>query len=332
MLDWTGFDEKPVNYRIRRRATPMSLERWIPAAALGMASLLVCSPSAVSQETADPTTSPPAGHPVDETLAEEEPESPRADLTEAIERIRDGDFAAAEEGLAPLQEQFPDDPRLLFMRGEVLLALSRPADALPLLERVAELDGARPRVHFQLATARQLNGDRSGALTAFAKEIETNDDVQVRVMARLNRALLLEQGQDWSGAAAELEAVLELDPERLEVYGDMASFQLRAGELDKAASSLERGFANGFRSARHHHILGARYYENKAFDAAIRAFRQAIEIDPQLAEAERSLASALDQVGQEQEALTHLRRYIELEPDAPDAQRVSERIQAIENR
>ncbi len=151
-------------------------------------------------------------------------------------------------------------------------------------------------------------------------------------MARLNRSLLLEQQQNWSGSAAELQAALELEPGRLEAYGDVASLYLRAGELDAAASSLEQGLERGFRSANHQYILGARYYEKKAYEAAIRALLQALEIDPGLAEAERSLAGALDQVGREAEALEHLRRYLELEPEARDAQRERDRIREIEAR
>ena len=275
-------------------------------------------------------------------LAQSEPDSrvsveegapaPQVDLTEANELVRSGQFAEAEQLLASLMGQSPEDLRVVLMRGEVLLALHRHADALPLLERVAELDGDRPRVHFQLAAALQATGDQPGALDALAKELERNQDPQVQVMARLNRSVLLEQQKDWIGSAAELQAVLELEPGRIEAHGDVAALYLRAGELDAAASSLEQGRERGFRSADHQYILGARYYEKQAYEAAIKALSQAVEIDPGLADAERSLAGALDQVGREPEALEHLKRYLELEPQAPDAQRVKDRIREIEAR
>ena len=252
------------------------------------------------------------------------------DLSQANELVRSGAYAEAERALAALQTEHPDEPRLLLMRGEVLLALGKQEQALPLLRRTVELDPERPRAHFQLATALQGSGDREGALEAYAEEINLNDDVQVQAMARLNRSLLLEQQQDWSGSAAELHAALELAPGRLEAYGDVASLYLRAGELDAAADSLEQGLARGFRSAKHQYILGARYYEKQAYEEAIKFLLQALEIDPGLAEAERSLAGALDQVGREAEALEHLRRYLELEPEAPDARRVRDRIREIE--
>jgi tetratricopeptide (TPR) repeat protein len=282
-------------------------------------------------ETAEapPVEAPPPGEAATEEAPPVEAGPPRADLSEANDLVRAGDYVRAEIVLAELGEEFPDDPRLLLLHGEVLLVLSQPTRALPKLLRAAELDGDRPRVHFQLATAMQATGDREGALAEFAKEIETNEDTQVRVMAHLNRMMLREQERDWAGAATELEAVLQLDPTQVQAYGDMATFYIQAGRLDDAAASLARGVEQGFQSAQHCYILGARYYEKKAFDQAIDAFRQALGIDPEMAEAERSLAGALDQAGREQEALAHFERYLELDPDAPDAERVSKRIETI---
>jgi len=251
---------------------------------------------------------------------------PLADLTEANERVRARDYAAAEALLAELQVEVPEDPRLLMMRGELLIALGRPGDAIPLLEKTVELDENRPRLHFQLAVARQAVGNRPGALEAFAKEIEINEDAEIRVMARLNRAMLLEQERDLTAAAAELEAVLQLDPERVELYGDVASLLIEAGKLGEAAAALDAGLAEGFHSAEHYYSLGARYYKDEDYESAIRVFRRALDIDPELASAERSLAAALDQLGRRDEAAAHLRRYLELAPDAPDAARVRDRL------
>jgi len=272
-----------------------------------------------------------AAQPSTETPPTEQGGPAGVDLSRANDLVRTGEYAEAENVLAALQEEHPDDARLLLMRGEVLLALGQGEQALPFLRRTVELDPERPRAHFQLATALQGSGDREG-VQAYAEEIQLNDDAQVQVMARLNRSLLLEQQQNWSASAAELQAVLQLEPGRLEAYGDVASLFLRAGELDAAAKSLEHGLARGFRSARHHYILGARYYEKKAYEAAIEALLRALAIDPGLAEAERSLAGALDQTDRGAEALEHLRRYLELEPEAPDAERVRDRIREIEAR
>jgi tetratricopeptide (TPR) repeat protein len=254
------------------------------------------------------------------------------DLSHANRLVLAGAYTEADAALASLAEEHPDDPRVLLMRGEVLLALGKPAEALPLLQRTVELDGDRPRAHFQLATALQSEGNREGALEAYAKEITITGDPRVHVLARLNRSLLLEQGKEWAGAASELEAVVAIEPGRLQAYGDLATLYLHAGKLEEAARSLERGLDHGYRSARHYYVLGARFYEKKAYESAVETLRQALAIDPGFADAERTLAGALDQMGQAPAALEHLKRYLELKPDAPDAADVAERIRSIEGR
>jgi tetratricopeptide (TPR) repeat protein len=250
----------------------------------------------------------------------------RADLGPASDLVRAGSYAAAEASLAELQQRFPDDPRLLFMRGELLLALGRAAEALPLLQRCAELDPTLARLHFQLGTALQATDDRAGALTAFAHEIERTDDARVKVLAHLNRSLLFERDANWSAAAAEIEAALAIEPTRLEAYGDLASVYLEADRPDDAARALEAGLAAGFRSAGHYYGLGSRYLKNREYEAASRAFRSALDAEPSHAESARNLAVALDGLGREAEALELYRLYLELRPEAADAGRIRERL------
>jgi len=299
------------------------------ACLLGPGALLAAEPEdGAPAVTFDPLTGQPVA--VETPPPTEEEEELQADLTAANDLVRAGDYAAADAELAALQERFPDDPRLLFMRGEVVLSLSKPAEALPLLQRAVELDGTRPRLHFQLGMALLRTGDRDGALAAFAKEVEVNDDPQVKIMARLNRTQILAQSGKWLDAAAELEAVLALDPARVEAYGDIASFYLEAGQLDRAQQTLDAGLDKGFRSARHRYVLGTRYYGSENYEAAAGAYRKALALDPDLAEAERGLGGALDQLGQEADAASHLKRYLQLKPGAADADRVRERIRTIE--
>jgi len=254
------------------------------------------------------------------------------DLSQVNELVRAGSYPEAETALSELRASYPDDGRLLLLHGEVLLALGRPEQALPTLRRAAELDPERTRVHFQLATALQATGEVEAALEEYAREIAINEDVQVHVFARLNRSLLLGQLEQWAAAAGELEAVVALDPGRLQAYGDMASLYIRAGKLEEAERSLERGLDAGYRSARHLYALGARFYKDESYDSAVEILEQALEVDANLPEAHQTLANALDQLGREEEALPHLRRYLELRPDAPDAQTVSDWVRTIESR
>src|SRR5262245_32524240 len=89
--------------------------------------------------------SPPAAPP-------EATQPARADLTEARRLVREGKYPEADQALTALQQDHPDDPALLLLRGEVLLALNHPDQAIPLLKHSAEIDPQRARTHFQLGS------------------------------------------------------------------------------------------------------------------------------------------------------------------------------------
>ena len=253
-----------------------------------------------------------------------------ADLSQVNELVRSKQYAEAERLASELQQQHPDDPRLLALHGELLLALGRAKDAVSPLQRAAQLAPERPRVNFQLGSALAASGDDQGALAAFAAEIGINQDKEVLVLARLNRALLLERQGDKTAAAAELASVLEADPTRGPVYGDLASLYLDLDRTDEAIAVLGRGADAGFRSAGHWLAVGAHLVKAEAYERALEPLNSAIEIDPELADAERTLAAALDRLGRGPEAAVHFRRYLELAPAAADAASVRDRLAALE--
>jgi tetratricopeptide (TPR) repeat protein len=287
----------------------------IAAAALAVSgSALAQEPEAPPDPTAEPAAAP---DPEQEERAEK--------IAEANDRIRGGDFGGAAEILADLIDDRTDDVSLLTQYGEVLLASGDAKGAVPILERAVRADPERLRLHFQIATAHTTLGEIDQALAAYAREIELNEDVEVRYLAHLNRSILYERQKSWAEAAAALEQALELKSEP-DAYAQLTALYLRAGDLPGAIAALERGAEVGFRSARLYFNVGARLYNDHKYAEAERAFRSAVEIDPEMAEAERSLGATLSQLGRAEEAREHLARYLELRPDAPDADEVREHL------
>jgi tetratricopeptide (TPR) repeat protein len=287
-------------------------------------SLALAAPLLLAQT---PQIDPLTGQPMEEPAAEAEA-PPKPDLTEANELVRAKDYAGAEKILAQMQQEFPDDPDLLLLRGELLLALRRPEESIEVLRKVADLAPDRPRVHFQLGSALAATGQADAAIEAFGQEVEVSEDPQVLVFSHLNRSMLFQERKDWAASAGELEAVLELEPQRTPVYGDLVAMYVQSDELDAAVKALERGDTAGFRSAPHWYSVAARLAKDESYDRAVALFEKAIELDPELAEAERSVAIALEKLGREDEAIPHLKRYLELEPDADDAQAIAAKIDA----
>jgi len=252
-------------------------------------------------------------------------------IAEANDRVRQGDYGAAAEILAALIDDRTEDASLLALYGEVLVASADAKSAVPVLERALQADPERPRLHFQIATAYTNLGEVEEALAAFAREVELNEDPEIRYLAHLNRSILFKRRQQWADAAASLEQAVLLKPEQPDAYAKLTTLYLEAGELSQATATLTRGAEVGFRSARLYFNVGARLFNDRHYEDAEEAFRSALEIDGEMAEAERSLAATLSQLGRADEARDHLGRYLELRPDAPDADEVREHLAASDD-
>jgi tetratricopeptide (TPR) repeat protein len=276
-----------------------------------------------AQEPAEP------GDPVMDDAAAPDPAEELAEqIAEANDRVRQGDYGGAAEILAGLIDDETDDASLLAFYGEVLVASGEAKNAVPVLERAIRADPERLRLHFQIATAHTTLGEVEEALAAYAREVELNEDPEVRYLAHLNRSILLKRQRRWADAAASLEQALLLKPNPPDAYAELTTYYLEAGDLSQATEALERGAEIGFRSARLYFNVGARLYNDRHYEDAEQAFRSALEINGEMAEAERSLAATLSQLGRAAEAREHLSRYLELRPDASDADEVREHLAA----
>ena len=294
--------------------------------------VLLGGPDTIAQEPSEFPTAESGENlapPDDEPPLPEEPVGP--DLGPANELITAQEWAQADELLTAILVDWPDDVGTLLMRGEVLLALQRPEDARPFLERVVELAPELPRGNFQLAAVLQAAGEPEAALEHFAKEIELNEATEVRIMAHTNRSIIFEQDGKWSEAAAEMEAVVLIDPDDPRYYGDLASLYLQAEDLPKVADALERGAEAGFSSAQHYYILGSRYYRKDDFEQAAVAFAEALELNPNSSAVEKSLGGTMEKLDRNEEAAAHFKRYLELKPDASDAKGMKKHIKDLEN-
>lgn len=100
-------------------------------------------------------------------------DSPRAALVRAAVLTRQNRFADALAELKPWLERNPDDPRLLRQKGITYLAEDRSREAIPFLERAAELEPSDYPGQYQLgeALARAGEVEKAAAQRKRAEEI-----------------------------------------------------------------------------------------------------------------------------------------------------------------
>lgn len=109
-----------------------------------------------------------------------------------------------------------------------------------------------------------------------------------------------------AGLVAAYTSATEAPPPEVAVDPALAAKRARLAE---ARAALEEG-----------HRLNMQGPQNAK--AAIKAYRRALELAPDLASAERGLAIALTAQGARADAVQHYRRYLDLQPEADDADEI----------
>jgi tetratricopeptide (TPR) repeat protein len=227
-----------------------------------------------------------------------------------------------------------------------------------------------PAVYYYLGKSLFESGDDAASEQAFRKGLEIKPDLKGAHFFLGN--LFLRQAEDpteeqaaAAKAAAEYESETLLSPDNDSVAYNLGLAYMKAGQPDKALSSLERAVAiNPAKSEAYlkmasiyesrkdvtraeemyqkfsaaeptkaavsfYNIGVIAWNENRAKDA-VQYYRKAVEIDPNYAAAHRELARALMGRQDFQGALKHFQEYLRLDPRAPDAREIRDNIALLQ--
>jgi tetratricopeptide (TPR) repeat protein len=102
---------------------------------------------------------------------------------------------------------------------------------------------------------------------------------------------------------------------------DFADFQTRAKVWRTLAAKPDLPEA-----AKRHKVLAENAVEEKDWDKAIDEYEEALTIDPYWPEGQFNAALLCGETGSFSDAITHMKYYLELVPDAPDAEAARNRI------
>lgn len=137
---------------------------------------------------------------------------------------------------------------------------------------------------------------KAGLLVRKAFESGIRDSETLTALAGLAR----DMNQADLGMTLAKEALNsdEISPEgRLDALDVLAELSVRSGRIEEAAQCL-RAVTQGFRSSLHWFLLGRAEKELGNADAAVRALRQAIKLEPDIVEYRRLLVRILEEANQ----------------------------------
>ena len=212
------------------------------------------------------------------------------DMRVALARFQAGDYASAARALERAARTGPPSFNVEYYLGRSLVELRRFADAIPHLERAAEMAPTRHTL--------------SGLAAA-------------PIYARLVEAYA-EAGQPEKAFAA-LEKALKVAPANAELLRARGSLLLRQGDLAGARAALEQARATDAREPRLHVELANCYRNMSELPRAEAAAKEAVRLDPKSADAQLAYGLVQGALGKDTEAARALREAVRLSPEHPDA-------------
>jgi tetratricopeptide (TPR) repeat protein len=179
------------------------------------------------------------------------------------------------------------DPRALAQIGGLLLALSRPAEALGYLEQAVGLEPHRPEVLNNLGVTLRTLGKVDEALGYFAKALDLAPGY---ADARYNLAGLLTKCERYSEAIPQYEKLLALAGDSAPLLSALGQALWRGDRIGEAIVVFERAIANdpAFPDAYGH--LGNIFIQLGRFEEAVNALQTAVRLAPHRGEFYRFLA------------------------------------------
>lgn len=236
----------------------------------------------------------------------------RAEQAE-LDRLLGGGLPDAAERLArQLTVRHPQHPLGWKALGSAMLAQQRDQEALPALERAAQLAPADASILTGLGEALQRLGLSSEAEAAYRKALGV-DPRSLAALVGLAAARI--KAFRYADAESTCRQALALAPESAQAWLTLGDAQLGQRRVDDAATSYQRALAlrPGWVSA--YQKLGTLHYENQDEDQLIALTRQMIIDAPSFVEAHADLGRILMRGGRLDEAIEAFRVSLQLRPD-----------------
>jgi choline-sulfatase len=210
-------------------------------------------------------------------------------ILEAGDQFHLGNKEAAEALLAKVQQQDRNIYVVPFMLGESAIRRGDWNDAVLQLQRCLELNPGFDNAMTGLAYALAKLGQADKAKNWLEKAIRDNPQ-NYRAWYQTG---LLQAASNPAGAQAAYEKAIAIQPNFAPGQRELGIALLQQENYAAAAPHLQKAVALGLDDAHLHNFLGICYSHTNRFEEAVKSYRTALQMDPNLAEAHLNLAFVL---------------------------------------
>jgi choline-sulfatase len=184
-------------------------------------------------------------------------------------------------------------------RAEMLKEDGHFKEAVPLLEKVTELEPNLPITYLQLGTALTSLREYEKAVPVLRKAVEMRPDLTV---SRYQLGSALFETGDFAGAVAQFETTVARSPNWPEAHLSLATAYARLDRLKDAIPEYEKVIALRPNHYSAHLLLGRALALSGNAAGAVPMLLKAAELQPESPEPHRFLADAYVQLGQQPDA------------------------------
>ena len=238
--------------------------------------------------------------------------------------VDQGRLAEAETFLVRAEELAPTNTEVLTLLGKVKGSMGELSDAQTLFRRVIQLKPRSAEAHVNLAITLSDAGEFGNALDETSKALSIAPTLAT---AHLNRARILADLNRPTEARAEFAITCRLDPGNPDGFYYWSLLERESGNLTKETILLQRVVVLQPQNDKASFLLGRSLMEQSRLDEAARAFRQALEINPNSSSSIYMLSRVLQRTDPEQAA--QLRKQFETvkqhEADLEEAKTIADR-------
>jgi tetratricopeptide (TPR) repeat protein len=238
------------------------------------------------------------------------PEQASAHFRLAQLHIRVGEIEQAKTQLQTVLELAPNSPSAALLLAELQINSRQAGLAIRPLEDLIQRQPS-PLAYELLGKAYMQDQNPARATAAFTKFVELSPQ-EARAHHLLGASLVAE-GKARDGFP-HLEKALELAPAYVEPLALIASVEARQQRLGAALSRVQAQMAKIQPTGQHEFLLGQLYTASNQFDNAEKAYKKAVELDPNLNAAYAALSAIYVRTNRADQALAELDKGLEHNP------------------
>jgi len=171
--------------------------------------------------------------------------------------------------------------------------------------------------HYNLGVFMLARGELPGAVSHFQEALVLRPSYGA---AHNNLGVIFAQQGDLVKATAHFRQAVTIDPNDGEAQGNLGNALAQQGDLQAAATHLRRALAINPGGAEAHKNLGSVLVQQGRLDDGLREYEEAVKLRHDDAEVYANMGMALSRLGRRSQAIEQFRRALAIQPDLREAQ------------